>query len=210
MAASESLALMLAEQASDVLANVKETRYVHTQSVDAAAGIYDVDCSGFASWLLQQIASRHLQQIPVDASAHRPLAHNYYEFFASRSADVEQGWQQISGLANARKGDLVAWKLADTPHGGDTGHVFVIHATPVPVPNQDGTLRVHVIDASDVKHFDDSRGTGAGQFPTGVGSGFIHFRVDGDGNPTAFQFNANETPVPVPIAICRIGPLDSG
>jgi hypothetical protein len=208
MAASESLALMLADQAADVLANVKETRYVHTIYVDTVAGIYDVDCSGFASWLLQQIASNHLQQIPVDASAHRPLAHNYYEFFASRSNDAEQGWQQISGLADAREGDLVAWKLADTPHGGDTGHVFVVHATPV--PNPDGTLRIHAIDASDVKHFDDSRGTGPGQFATGVGSGFIHFQVDGDGNPTAFQFNANETPVTAPIAICRIQPLGSG
>jgi CHAP domain len=204
MAASESLALMLADEAADVLTNVKETRYVHTIFVDADAGIYDVDCSGFASWLLQQIASNHLQQIPVDASANRQLAHNYYEFFASRSNDAEQGWQQIPGLSNARKGDLVAWKLADTPHGGDTGHVFLVHATPV--ANPDGTFRIHVIDASDVKHFDDSRGAGI----TGVGSGFIHFQVDGDGKPTAFQFNANETPVAAPIAICRIQPLGSG
>jgi hypothetical protein len=208
MAASESLALKLADQASNVLANVKETRYVHTPSVDAAAGIYDVDCSGFVSWILQQIASRHLQQIPVDDTAHRPLAHNYYQFFASRSVEAAQGWQRISGLGNARKGDLVAWQLADNPHGGDTGHVFVVHATPV--ANPDGTLRIHVIDASDVKHFADSRGTGPGQFATGVGSGFIHFQLDGDGNPTAFQFNANETPVTVPIAICRIQPLGSG
>jgi hypothetical protein len=201
MTDSESLALMLADQAGDILANVKETHYTHTQFVDAGAGIYDVDCSGFVSWILQQIASRHLQQIPVDASAKRPLAHDYYQFFASRSVEAAQGWQQISGLGNARKGDLVAWQLAETPHGGDTGHVFVVHASPV--ANQDGTLRVSVIDASDVKHFDDSRGTGS----TGVGSGFIHFQVDGDGNPTAFQFNATDAPVAVPIAICRIEPL---
>jgi hypothetical protein len=86
--------------------------------------------------------------------------------------------------------------------------VFVVHATPV--ANPDGTLRVSVIDASDVKHFDDSRGTGPGQFPTGVGSGFIHFQVDGDGKPTAFQFNATDAPVTAPIAICRIEPLGSG
>jgi hypothetical protein len=204
MAASESLTLKLADQASDILSNVKQTSYVHKLSIDAAAGIYDVDCSGFVSWILQQIAARHLQQIPVDASAGRPLAHDYYQFFASRSAEAEQGWQQISGLANARKGDLIGWLLPPAPHH-DTGHVFVVHATPV--PNPDGTLRIHVIDASDVKHFDDSRGTGPGQFATGVGSGFIHFQVDGDGNPTAFQFNAAETPITVPIAICRIQPL---
>ena len=52
MAASESLALKLADQASDILANVKETRYVHTISIDAGAGVYDVDCSGLVSWIL--------------------------------------------------------------------------------------------------------------------------------------------------------------
>jgi len=207
MAASESLALMLADNAADVLANVKETRYVHAISVDAGAGIYDVDCSGLVSWILQQIATRHLQQIPVDASAGRSLARDYYQFFASRSAEAEQGWQQMFGLINARKGDLIGWQLPPAPHG-DTGHVFVVHAAPV--PNQDGTVRIHVIDASDVRHFDDSRGTGAGQFATGVGSGFIHFQVDGDGNPTAFQFNATDAPVAAPIAICRIEPLGSG
>jgi hypothetical protein len=102
MAASESLTLMLADRASDVLATVKQSRYVHTQSVDAAAGIYDVDCSGFVSWILQQIALRHLQQVPVDDRAGRPLARDYYQFFASRSDETKQGWQQISGLGNAR------------------------------------------------------------------------------------------------------------
>jgi len=152
--------------------DVKETRYVHTISIDADAGIYDVDCSGLVSWIFQQIASRHLQQIPVDASAGRPLARDYYRFFASRSAEAEQRWQQISGLADARKGDLVAWQLPPAPHG-DTGHLFVVRATPV--PNPDGTLRIHVIDASDVRHFDDSRGTGPGQFCDRCGFGIHPF-----------------------------------
>jgi hypothetical protein len=207
MAASESLGPMLADKASDVLANVKETRYVHTQHVDAAIGVYDVDCSGFVSWILQQIAPRHLQQIPVDDRAGRPLARDYYEFFASRSVEAEQGWQQIFGLRNVGRGDLIGWLLSETPHG-DTGHVFVVQA--MPLPNPDGTFRVSVIDASDVKHFEDSRGTGPGQFPTGVGSGFIHFKVGGEGNPTAFQFNATDAFVTAPIAICRIEPLGSG
>jgi hypothetical protein len=207
MAASESLGPMLADKAADILANLKETRYVHTLHVDADAGIYDVDCSGFVSWILQQIAPRHLQQIPVDASAGRPLARDYYEFFAARPVEAEQGWRQIFGLGNVGRGDLIGWLLPETPHR-DTGHVFIVQA--LPLPNPDGTLRVSVIDASDVKHFDDSRGTGPGQFATGVGSGFIHFTVDGNGNPTAFQFNASETPATVPIAICRIEPLGSG
>jgi hypothetical protein len=204
MTASESLGPMLADKAGDILANIKETSYVHTLFIDADAGIYDVDCSGFVSWILQQIAPRHLQQIPVDATAGRPLARDYYEFFAARSVKAEQGWQQVFGLGNAGRGDLIGWLLPEMPHS-DTGHVFVVQG--LPLPNQDGTLRVSVIDASDVRHFEDSRGTGAGQFRTGVGSGFIHFKVDGNGNPTAFQFNAADTPVTAPIAICRIGPL---
>jgi hypothetical protein len=74
MAASESLGPMPADRAGDILASIKETRYVHTLFVDADAGIYDVDCSGFVSWILQQIAPRHLQQIPVDDKARRHIS----------------------------------------------------------------------------------------------------------------------------------------
>jgi hypothetical protein len=147
---------------------------------------------------------RHLQQIPVDDKAGRPLARDYYEFFVARSVEAEQGWQQIFGLRNVGRGDLIGWLLPETPHG-DTGHVFVVQG--MPLPNPDGTFRVSVIDASDVKHFEDSRGAGPGQFPTGVGSGFIHFKVAGEDNPTAFQFNATDAFVTAPIAICRIQPL---
>ncbi len=46
-----------------------------------------------------------------------------------------------------------------------------------------------IYDSANKPHFDDTRGTGQGQFPNGVGSGVINFRVDGAGRPTAYQFS---------------------
>ncbi len=51
-----------------------------------------------------------------------------------------------------------------------------------------GIFSIRVYDSAAEPHFDDTRGSSAGQFPTGVGSGVIKFNVDGAGRPTAFLF----------------------
>jgi hypothetical protein len=59
-----------------------------------------------------------------------------------------------------------------------------------PTIDASGIYSIRVYDSAAEPHFEDTRGSGAGQFRTGVGSGIIQFDVDGDGDgrPTAFLF----------------------
>ena len=87
----------------------------------------------------------------------------------------------------------------------DSGHVFFVAETPMALDA--GIFGVRVYDSSDSPHFDDTRGDGEGQFPNGVGSGFINFQVNADGAPTAFQFGPSKPFHSTPIAIGRVKPL---
>ena len=62
------------------------------------------------------------------------------------------------------------------------------------------------LDSAIVPHFDDTRGDGSGQWPSGVASGFINFQVDDDGQPVAFQFSPPLSSgfTSLPIAIGRL------
>jgi hypothetical protein len=197
-----SLALELASAALNVVNTALESEYDHEPCIDVSTRTYDVDCSGFISYLLGLVAPGHLGEIPVPGGESRLLAHDYYSFFAGLPQQSAAGWLPIARLADARRGDLVAWLLTDTlVPGEDTGHVFVVADTPA--ASADGTVAVFVYDSSDIRHDDDSRGPGR-SFATGVGSGVIHFQVGLSGEPTAFQFASGDPFTQVPIAIARI------
>jgi hypothetical protein len=89
--------------------------------------------------------------------------------------------------------------------GQNTGHV--LWAAETPVADGSGTFTLRVYDSAAEPHFDDTRGTGEGQFGTGVGSGFINIQVDDAGRPTAFQFAPSGGFTTLPIAIGRLEPL---
>jgi hypothetical protein len=89
--------------------------------------------------------------------------------------------------------------------GEDTGHVCFVAETPAVLAS--GVFAVRVYDSADSPHFEDTRGDEPGQFPNGVGSGFINFEVDDQGTPTAFQFGSSEPFKSFPIAIGRAEPL---
>jgi len=103
---------------------------------------------------------------PLGISESRLLAQDYYDFFSQLPNETIDGWRQIPYLRYARRGDLIAWALP--PPNPDTGHIFVVAADPVPVA--ENTLAVMAYDASDIHHYDDSRGPRQ----TGVGSGTFH------------------------------------
>jgi hypothetical protein len=200
MNSTTALRLRVAGEALRILESTRHTNYQHNLVIDEATGIYDVDCSGFVSYILGRVAFNHLSLIPIvtpqGISESRLLAQDYYDFFSQLPNDTVNGWRQVLYLRDARRGDLIAWTLPRP--NPDTGHVFVVTADPVPVAEH--TLAVTAYDASDIHHYDDSRGPDQ----TGVGSGTFHLQVNSAGKPIAFQFNAPDPVVPTSIAIGRI------
>jgi hypothetical protein len=161
--------------------------------------VFDVDCSGF-------VAERHYRMVAESTADARPLARDYYAFAAALAPSPMQGWQRIVRLSDAMPGDTVAWKLPDAATG-DTGNVFAVCGAPIALG--DGKYLVPSYDSSAVRHFDDGRGDGPGEFADGVGSGAIEFRTDAVGAATAFWFNGSAQLHRAPIATARIEPLSA-
>jgi len=200
------LRLQVASEALRILENTQHTNYQHDLFIDEATGTYDVDCSGFVSYILGRVAPAHLNLIPYGVSESRLLAQDFYTFFSLLPTETTDGWRQILYLRDTRRGDLIAWALP--PPNPDTGHIFVVAADPVPV--DDNILAVMAYDASDILHYDDSRWNGPGQVQTtGVGSGTFHLQVNSAGTPVAFQFDAPDPFFANNIAIGRVENFDA-
>lgn len=177
--------------------------YTHDTHVEVETGTYDMDCSGFVGYVLELLAREQYATIHNGGGVHGPLAVDFYNHFAALPPEGAGGWVPIRPLAQALRGDIVAWKR-DIPTKGDaTGHVFVVADEPVVF--DDGVVAVSVYDSSDVIHYEDSRGQGGDSPATGVGSGNIHFRyVEGR---IQFQFDGGDKFHDAPVSIGRIGPL---
>jgi len=200
-----SLPGQVAWQAEFIVNNLQQTDYQFSEKIDVDRGIYDCDCNGFVGFVLERFAPDHYLMIPKEADQPRPRAFKYYRFFNSLTPESSGGWHQIDFLQDARRGDIIAWQLPDIVIGQNTGHV--LWAAETPVADGSGTFTLRVYDSAAEPHFDDTRGTGEGQFGTGVGSGFINFQVDDAGRPTAFQFAPSGGFTTLPIAIGRLEPL---
>jgi hypothetical protein len=183
---ASSLAGQVAEQAELIVNNLQQTDYQYTEKIDAGNGVYDCDCSQFANFVLSQAAPDHYATLVAAAGEPVPRAFDYYDFLSQLPPEADDGWQQIAALADAARGDLLAWRFPQLEPGHDTGHVVFVASTPT--VHDQGCLTVRVYDSASMPHFDDTRGDGPGQWPSGVGSGFINFQVDDDGQPVAFQF----------------------
>ena len=203
-----SLAGQVAAQAEFVVNNLQQTDYQYTENIDIDNGVYDCDCSQFANFVLARVAPDHYATLVAAAGEPVPRAFDYYDFFHSLPSQAGDAWEQVEVLADAARGDMIAWRLPLEP-GHDTGHVVFVAGTPT-VDDQ-GYFAVRVYDSAIVPHFDDTRGDGPGQWPSGVGSGFINFQVGADGQPVAFQFSPPLSGPPLsapftslPIAIGRL------
>lgn len=191
----------LASQAEFFVNNLAQTDYQYNEHIVAGEGIWDCDCNSFVGFVLQSLAPEHYAMIPRETSQKRPRAFEYYTFFVSPTLEDRGGWRRIDSLEDARRGDIIAWRLPQIAAGQDTGHVFYVADTPRVLDS--GSFAVRVYDSASSPHFDDTRGTSDGRFPNGVGSGFIHFEVDGSGAPLAFQFGPSAPWRRFPIAIGR-------
>ena len=196
----------LASQAESIVNNLEQTDYQHRESIDVDNGIYDCDCNGFVGFVLKGVAPEHYAMVPKETNQPRPRAFKYYTFFAELNTGSPKGWSRIDSLREARRGDIMAWRFPEIEPGENTGHVLFVAERPRMLDSGDFAVRVY--DSAAVPHFDDTRGDGEGQFPTGVGSGFINFQVDARGAPIAFQFGPSDpTFRTFPIAIGRVEPL---
>jgi len=203
MSTGATLAQRLAADAQEILQSVKSTVYTHDTHVDVAAGTYDMDCSAYVGYVLQGRAPAHYDAIHNGGGAHGPLAIDFYNHLDALPPGGAEGWLPIAPLAEARRGDIVAWRRDTITEGDDTGHVFFVVEDPVIF--DDGVVSVRVYDSSDVLHYDDTRGQGGDSPATGLGSGKIHFRyVD---SRVEFKFGPGDGYHDAPVTIGRIEPL---
>jgi hypothetical protein len=176
--------LQVADAAKSIVDTFQQTTYTDDINIDEATGTYDVDCSGFTSWVVGLVAPNHLGLIPFSAPETRLHAQDYYTFFSGLPTVTTDGRRQILDLRDAVRGDLIAWPLP--PSSGSTGHVFVVAEQPVPLDSD--TMAVMAYDASNILHYDDSRDVGPDQPQTGVGSRTFHLQTQPPRTPVVFQF----------------------
>src|SRR5579875_3118440 len=200
---SNPLPQQLAAQAETAVNTLNDTKYQYKEKNDANAGIWCCDCNSFVGYILQQLAPSHYDKLPKETTQQRPRAFEYYNFFSTLTSSSSGGWHRIQHMANARRGDILAWRFPDIEKGHDTGHVVYLAETPT--INDDNTASVRVYDSASKAHFDDTRTSGP--FASGVGSGFLNFQLDNEGRPIAFQFSPNAAFETEPIAIGRPEPL---
>jgi hypothetical protein len=189
----------IAEAAENLIGEIRETHYQHKTHVVPAEGIYDMDCSGFADYLLKRVAPQQYANLPIETGHARPQAAMYFDLFQSLPVNPAPGWKSIDRLADAQRGDIIAWSLeASTQKPGDTGHVVIVASPPVPANQRE--YKVAVYDSSGIHHDDDSRPKAT----NGIGKGVITFKVDEWGIPVGFQFNSLAHFHLEPIAIGRL------
>jgi hypothetical protein len=200
-----SLPGQLASQAEFIVNNLQQTDYQHAENIDVDRGVYDCDCNGFVSFVMERAAPTHYAMIPKEPTQLRPRAFEYYVFFSSLTPESTGGWHQIDFLRDARRGDIIAWRFPEVEKGHDTGHV--LFAAEQPAVDDSGVFSVRVYDSAAQPPFEDTRGIGAGEFETGIGSGVIKFKTDDNGRATSFQFSPSDLFKALPIAIGRVEPL---
>lgn len=167
------------EEATRILNSIQSTKYEHRTDIDEAKGKYHCDCSGLVGYVLNRSVGKDGTGALGDGRK-RPLAMDYEKFFAKAATkrDRESRWQRIEKLADARPGDIIAWRH-EVPKPGNTGHVIIVDERPVLEP--DGLVRVVYIDSTTLSQPDDTRPDGV----TGVGRGTMWFTMDDAGRPVA-------------------------
>jgi cell wall-associated NlpC family hydrolase len=176
----------VAAEARRIVDTLKHTKYQHKTHIDEETGTFDVDCSGFVSYVLHRVTPEGYAEIPKEATHNRPRAFKYYEFFASLPGESSNAWRLLENLRQCKRGDIIAWRFKEVVPGKDTGHVLIVAGEPESLT--DGNVAVPVYDSAATPHFDDSRDV-PGEAKSGVGSGTLVFEVDGDGSPVAVQFS---------------------
>lgn len=190
------------QQANSILLNLKITRYSHKTEVDEKKGIYILDCSSLACYILGKVAPNALAAVQVDSGHNHARAKNFYDTFSSSPiAKGRNGWMRIIKIMETEPGDFIAWRKNTFVRRGNTGHVVIVLQKPVMEEN--GNVRLVVMDASRSGHSRDTRKKGE----SGVGVGVMWFKVDEHGAPKGVLWSSRAKTIKYyPIAIGRVVP----
>jgi len=160
-------------------------RYRHQTKIRRAQGLYWWDCSGMASWLLDQEAPVARQGL----FAERPTAEHFHDTIARSPSDrAWRGWQRIPRVADVMPGDLFAFRLPPEWETVNTGHVGFVIRPPRRVDRNRWLVRI--ADSTSYPHQDDVRVHGE---RTGFGFGTMLFEVDDEGAPRAYGWRGAES-----------------
>jgi hypothetical protein len=179
-------------EASRIFSSARSTTYQHHTSVDEVTGTFDVDCSGFVGYVLGRVAPAARTELQA-ATAKRPRAKDFTEFFASLPADGADAprapsaprahWRRVVRAVDLRPGDIVAWKRPADSRSKNTGHTLIVRA---PITVRADFVEVPIYDSTGRRHGkSDVRAAGS---RSGVGEGAIALRVSSSGAPIAFRW----------------------
>jgi hypothetical protein len=176
-------ATTLTAEAHRELAAVRVSHYAHHTAIDEPHGVFDYDCSGFVGYAVSRVAPAAFAQL-VAATRPRPLAKDFYAFFAS----AQTSWHRVDRVADLAPGDMIAWLEPPVKHSRNTGHVMIVDAAPV-AGAQPGELVVAIIDSSHSGHGRaDAR---IRDHRNGLGAGSIVLLVDSAGKPTGYRWSTS-------------------
>lgn len=168
-----------------VLTSLMATHYQHDSDIDAASGIYDTDCSGFVSFVVQTARSDAYQELQAATNTERALAGSYVTFIQGITSAQPQ-WTRIHHAKYLAAGDIIAWLIPAGVQSDDTGHVMLVEHDPTISGNE---ATVPIVDSTDTGHGDaDPRSPSD---PSGVGRGTIVLTLDADGEPTGYRWSTD-------------------
>lgn len=172
----------LAQEVRALVNSLAETDYQHKTEIDEAKRTWFCDCSGFLGYLLKErypLAHRSLdgEEAPWRK---RPLAVTFHETFLRAGETDVPGWSRVEKLTDVLPGDFIAWRKDEVVRGESTGHVLLVVGTPQ--IEDDGRVRLRIVDSTSRTHSDDTRPKGT----DGVGEGTMWFGMDENGKPNAY------------------------
>src|ERR1700735_1069369 len=101
MSTEGTLGQQVAAKAETILLSVQNTAYTHKTCVDVETGTYDMDCSAYVGYVLQQVAPRHYGTIHNGGGTHGPLAVDFYHRFDALPPGGADGWRPVQPVADA-------------------------------------------------------------------------------------------------------------